>query len=223
MTTKECIGCGQKFSTDSDMQVYHNNFCATGGPKWRTSQKLKEFDVLNAAKLSGANTVVENGPKTLSTEPKAPLEVKSELPKPQQNPVKNIIQTQQPPMPKEQKEDAKMSNEKENTRETTMPETKQNYGSPSVPAESAGTVATVLKKQFLTSEQENFHSTDLIDSSARELHSQLKGMFANKPDAEIVKYDPERVQIACLAAKQITGLLRLKLDIYKTHKEVNGL
>lgn len=64
-----------------------------------------------------------------------------------------------------------------------------------------------------TSQQEKSNSMSLIDDSAKHLHELMKSVgHLPKPGKKV---DPARVKMACEAARQMTSLLRLKLDILR--------
>ena len=64
---------------------------------------------------------------------------------------------------------------------------------------------------------ETSYSMSLIDESAKHLHILMKS--AAKIDQDTMYIDPRGVKAACEAAKQMTSLLKLKLDIMKEFRK----
>lgn len=60
----------------------------------------------------------------------------------------------------------------------------------------------------------------LIDSTARDLHSLMRGMFKNDPDVEIKTPDIDKVQTAVVIGRQINDLMKTKLDAVKQYNEM---
>lgn len=217
MVERECFGCGMKFKVNlQSKQTHHSRFCQdTQGDLWKREHKKD----LKKEELKTVSVNVSSGPQVQNSERKNVLKDLNERTESPSKPAPDTTETQKPQMQNVQKEPEKMQNEPLNTNEKTMLPTVTSDGPPSEQDVSVEIQPMGLNGQLLTSLQEKFHMTSLLDSSASELHRHMKGMFANVPTPEegIRTYDSDKVQTACLCAKQIADLLRLKLDIVKAH------
>ncbi len=170
MEDRNCDGCGISFKVMvGSMQTFHSNFCATGGAIWKKDQlkalKNAEFETNLRSESSGGFPNSE--------QKKQPIE--NEIVKDTQNfHEPDTMQTQKPLIKSEQKEGEKMSNEKENSSVSGTLETRNGPGQQLEKVESKETQPTGLTQLLISSDEEKYHMTSLIDSSANELHSQMK-------------------------------------------------
>jgi hypothetical protein len=58
-------------------------------------------------------------------------------------------------------------------------------------------------------------SMNLLDSVSEHLFGLMQGLVANKPPADIQRYNPDEVNAACNCAKNIREILKLKLEALK--------
>lgn len=67
---------------------------------------------------------------------------------------------------------------------------------------------------------ESSRSTDLLTSSANQLHKRLLLMLPEQTNETMRVMDIHTVDVACKVAAQITNLMRLKLDVLKFSKSL---
>ncbi len=67
----------------------------------------------------------------------------------------------------------------------------------------------------IDSEEVKSQSSNLILDSAKHLNGLMKDLTRDLPPVDIKQLDVERVQTACLCAKQITELMRVQMDAIK--------
>lgn len=62
----------------------------------------------------------------------------------------------------------------------------------------------------------------LIDSTARDLHGLMRGMFKNDPDVDVKTPDLDKVQTAVVIGRQINELMKTKLDAVKQYDQMQS-
>lgn len=133
--------------------------------------------------------------------------------------VKDIGTIKKLTMQEKQNGNAKTESTLESTEENTTPKEKKNSESLFTKEGSAEILPMDSTEQSLTSNMVESASVNLIDESAKHLHSLMKGLFANQPEPEIRAYDPERVKAACMCADNIYKLGKLKNETLKVKSE----
>lgn len=123
-------------------------------------------------------------------------------------------------------EKEKLENQKNmnsmNIVETTIIKTDINSPNKYIEAEQDETHSTDLVEQSTNLETEICHSTNLLKSTANELHKLMIGLNGNQPPSDIRLYDVERVKAAAECGKQIISTMRMQLDILKFAKDIRN-
>lgn len=233
LESRHCKGCGLTFrcSTKS-LQKYHSKECENSGRTWKEKRLERSRQRLSAAILRGQEPPVDpvTRPQIFYRKPGQDsiqlnvsaakergitLEKESIITSTKQNVTKKENnannETQKPQMP---------------ISENIMLETKNNAEKLSTkerPDETPQEGSLLLSDNL---NAESFHSMKLLDSTANELFSLMKGLNKNLPtndDGPVMLHDVDRVRVAAECGKQIISTMRMKLDVLKFAKELRDI
>ena len=101
------------------------------------------------------------------------------------------------------------------TNEPITTNIKSNVRSESMQTESALVHSTDSKSPSTTLDGTESPSMHLLDASCEHIYSLMKGLTANAPDVNVRAYSPEIVNTACLCAKNIREIMKLKVEVMK--------
>jgi len=116
----------------------------------------------------------------------------------------------------------KQGSESMNIGETTITKTGIDLPSRFIKEEQSEIHSTDLVEQSTNLEMEVSRSTNLLKSTANELHKLMIGLNGNQPPSDIRLYDVERVKAAAECGKQIISTMRMQLDILKFAKDIRN-
>lgn len=99
-----------------------------------------------------------------------------------------------------------------------MPETAPNIVQMKPPGESGEILPASSVETSRDLQQESLVSLNLINDSASYLFDLMKGIGREAKSQDASRINPQLINAACNCGKQITSLLRLKLDVLKASK-----
>jgi len=71
------------------------------------------------------------------------------------------------------------------------------------------------------SSRETLHGMNLIDSTAKDLHSYMQSMFVNQPEKAVRTFDPDKIHAAVNVGRAINELMRTKLEAIKLYNNIS--
>ncbi|MAD98789.1 MAG: hypothetical protein CMB99_15805 [Flavobacteriaceae bacterium] len=106
---------------------------------------------------------------------------------------------------------------------STIGETKSGSEKKSMQTESKGIQVLDSKPPLKSLSEENSASLSLIDSTAIDLQSYMRGMFANQPEPEIRSHQVDKVMAAAAIGRTINELIKTKVEVVKVGQTLSEL
>lgn len=192
-TTRFCLHCGMPFRVSVNSgQQYDSAYCMEKGVLCEKRQARKKA--------------------TTPNDTKPILNSKQKKSKEQRNPT---VKTRKEEMPLSQNGPEKIKKHSTKKEEKITKSTETESEKRKTNGKGELILSTDSTPQSQNAEMVTCQSMNLLDDTARHLYGLMRGLTTNDPEPHIRHYDPQKVNSACLCAKNIYSIMRLKLDAIK--------
>ena len=130
-----------------------------------------------------------------------------------QDQAETITKTQIRPTHESEPGSSETENESERITGDSMPAKKKKCSQKNTLVVREETQPTGSRRLSTIAPPEKLRPMNLIDDSLKHMRKLMKGVTNNLPENSERLYDVDRVQTACLCARQITDLLRVKIEL----------